>query len=222
MRVRRAVLLVSAATTAFAGACANVIGVAGYKDAIEELCGPCDTIPDCADRLDEGLLAASDDQVHDWLEDYSRLGCANADCQGALFQCFYSAPGLCIEVGGNGGTCGRSEECCGFDFDEPDKGAGCCDGGGTAACCADCKSCSEAVEAYANQLPFDDTALCLSQVDSWNELHACAIKGDNPLNNCTLPCEGGGDMPPTEDACRICLSAKCNALYQACGANAGF
>jgi hypothetical protein len=219
MRLRRAVLL--AAGAAFAGACANVIGLSDHRDAIKVLCGPCDTIPDCADRLDEGLSAASDDQVHDWLEEYSKLGCANADCESGLFQCFYSAPGLCVSPE-EGGACGRSEECCGFDFDEPDKGAGCCDsGGGAGACCADCKRCADKVEAYANQLPFDEATLCLSQAGAWKDLHACATAG-MLINNCKGQCEGGGDVPPTEALCKACLANKCLALFQACGEDAGF
>lgn len=206
---RRALLLVAA--TAGAGACANVVGVADYKDAVDELCGPCDAIPGCADRLREGLAQAEEEEVVAWLEQYVQLGCDGADCQLELARCFYSAPGMCVAAGE---ACETSESCCGFDFGQPAAGAGCCDGGGSARCCEDCKTCADAAAAFESQAAFDEGTLCRTQVASWEALLGCVTSG---VVDCDAVCATMG-----ADACHECLQAKCPSESAACGFDEGF
>jgi hypothetical protein len=211
-RARRVVLLAAAA--AGAGACANVLGVADYKDAVDELCGPCDTIPDCADRLDASLSAAPREEVIAWLEEYKRLACNSSDCQLELARCFYTAPDLCTALGD---PCETSEACCGFDFDEPAKAAACCAGSGSGVCCDDCLSCADRIDAYADGKAVGDATLCRTHVKSWQDLLACAT--DGVLDNCKAECEGA---MPTPMFCKGCLADKCQATFKACGEDPGF
>lgn len=214
-RIRRAVLLASAAVTA--GACANVIGVADHRNAVAELCGPCtQTMPDCAAELETSLTGASEAEVIAWLEEYGRLGCEGADCSLELARCFYAAPGLCAPIGS---ACDASETCCGFDFDDTGKGAGCCDGGGSPTCCDDCKTCAERVEAYANQDAFDDATLCRSHAKSWKDLLTCATDDSGMMTGCLAACTGAVEMP---DLCKGCLAERCAVQFKACGENEGF
>jgi hypothetical protein len=216
MRPRRLLLL--AAVTAGAGACANVIGVSGYQDAIEELCGLCDTIDDCEPRLEDALAKASDEEVSTWLQSYADLGCSDAECQTAAFECFYIAPGLCADTE-MGEACEISQACCGFfDPEDPANPPGCCHGGGNGYCCNGCQTCGDLVDlVLANGLiPSTDT-LCRSHLASWNALLACAIP-EPPLAGCTEVCIGPGADPME---CQPCLTADCLKDFQACTTNQG-
>lgn len=199
-------LLVAATLTA--GACARVIGVAEYRNVVVVLCdAPCEVPADCAERLSASLAGATNDEVITWLEEFDRRDCASAACNDELLRCFHTAPGLCGE---SGEACERSAECCGFDDDAPAAGAGCCAGSGSGACCDDCRTCAERVDAFAKGAPFEDAAVCLSQAKSWNELRACAEA------KCDIPCAAG------EEGCKFCLAKECGSLYLACGNDTGF
>lgn len=210
--------LACAAGTCAAAACAQIVGVDGYKNAIEELCGTCESeFPGCADGLEQSLASAPDDEVRAWLETYDDLRCDKARCDLELERCYYAAPGLCTEQGEG---CVASETCCGFDFDAPHDGAGCCDNGGNGACCAKCHTCAERVEAYAREEAFDDATLCRSQAASWKDLLACAA--DDPMKpdlKCNEACIGA---LATYELCKGCLAKKCSTQFEACGADTGF
>lgn len=202
-----------------AAACAQIVGVDDYKDAIAELCDVCEAVaPECSPKLKESLDGATDDEVRAWLQGYSDHGCATADCELGLAQCFYSAPGLCVAAGQ---ACEVSESCCGFEFNGDHRGgAGCCGGGSQGACCERCSTCAEQIDAYATQTGFDDAAVCRSQASAWSALLACA-KDDpkNQLVQCDAACTG---MLASEELCKKCLAEKCQAQFQACGSAEGF
>lgn len=211
MSWRRLASLAGAAL--FVGACANILGVSGYEDAAAVFCGPCDdpetVLRDCTDRLTDALDAASDEERAAWLKEYDRLHCDQADCATDALRCFFTAPGLCV---GAGATCERSEECCGFDFDSPGDGFGCCAKDELSAagqCCESCETCPGALAIYAAGGTVTYPQVCLSHLTAWRDLRTCAVE------KCSDACMGDKDL------CQACLGSDCTTPFQACGAHQG-
>lgn len=195
-RAHRAALL--GAAVALTGACVNVLDAAGYSDAVEELCGVCTDIPECRPTLEAKLADASDADVRDWLSRYTDLGCDTGSCDTTGLECFYTAPGVCSAMDA---PCGKSLECCGFDFDKPPAGAGCCakDGG---ACCDHCLTCAAAF----GKSPADTGGVCKSQEKALLDVVACRKK------NCDDACATPGP------SCNACMSDDCKAACVTQGA----
>jgi len=180
------------------GACVDVIGAGGYKDAVDELCGVCTDITDCRKTLETKLGAASDEEVRDWLARYSDLGCDKGECKTTGLECFYSAPGVCLD---KGGACEASTECCGFNFDKPHEGAGCC-GEADGTCCDHCLTCAAAF----GKMPADTNGACNSQKKALLDVIACRDK------NCPDECATPGI------ACNACMGNDCKTACMTQGA----
>lgn len=191
-----------AAAVASIAACADVLGMTDYNDAISKLCDPCGPkwLPSCKKTLTQSLENATDEQKAEWLTLYSDLSCYKARCEEEGLQCFYKAPGVCAEAEA---ACKRNEACCGYDFDNPTEGSRCCAttaDSETGRCCGTCVTCAAAL---GLQNP-DVTQLCIS--------HRPALKAvlDCKAAHCSgLLCE-------TKDACDLCLAKNCKTEIQAC------
>lgn len=196
------IALLAAATMTIV-ACADVIGASNHLDAVEELCRFCDTagsLPDCKKKLTSGLATAKDSDIADWLQTYVDLDCGRADCTTTALECFYTAPGVCTELGQ---TCTRSQECCKFDFDDARKGSGCCGPEKKGHCCEECLTCAKAV----GVLKPDMNAVCLSHQDSVAAVVSC--------RNTTCM----SDCADTKLSCDQCVATKCPKIAQACNDN---
>lgn len=198
-RAHRAILLGAAVT--LLGACAEVLGITEYSDAVEGLCHLCSgDFPDCREALETKLGEASEADVRAWLQLYSDLGCDKAQCNTAEFyQCFYTAPANCQA---EGGACERSEACCGFDFAKPREGAGCC-AAGDGTCCAQCLTCAAAL----GESPPDRDGVCLSQRSALDIVLGCRDA------KCKIACATAGA------ACNTCMLTSCKSQLDACNAN---
>lgn len=197
--VHRIALLAAAAVTIVA--CADVIGAGSHRDAVEELCKVCnDTLPDdCKKTLTDALATSSDADVADWLQTYVDLSCDRADCSKTALQCFYTAPGVCTSLGQ---ACSKSAQCCGFDFDDARKGAGCC-AAGDGQCCDTCLTCAEAV---GLQVPDVDT-VCLSHRAALDAVVNCR------KTTCLTACAA------SKITCDTCVNEKCKTQAKTCNDN---
>lgn len=194
-------LLAAAAT--LAAACANVLGVADYHDAITPLC-KCSTLHDCEDRLAKSLETATEDERQEWLERYTDLHCEVATCDSTAYECFYTAPGLCAEPSAE---CEISAECCGFDFEDARAGAGCCAGAGgggdPGACCSSCRTCADVLTEAAETLTPDTSKLCKSHEQWWDDVAKCRN------GKCEEQCA-------TLAECAKCVANNCKTAVNAC------
>jgi hypothetical protein len=171
-RARRAALFLAGLT--WLTACAKVIGVSGYSDAVGELCGPCDEIPDCEAALSTALETASAAEREAWLQTFDELDCAHAACDTTALACFFAGPGLCAE---KEGPCKRSVECCGYDVKNPKMGARCAagpdDGDAEGACRDGCFSCPELLGRLLDKETTDAESVCLQDKDKWAAVDKC-------------------------------------------------
>ncbi|MFO0589509.1 MAG: hypothetical protein U0441_18370 [Polyangiaceae bacterium] len=196
------VALLAVAVTSIA-ACADMLGMTEYHDAIDELCGPCGqkTLPDCKKTLEQSLDNATDPEKADWLALYADLHCDTGRCVEVGLQCFYKAPGVCADAET---ACKRNEACCGYNFDSPAEGTRCCAttvDSPSGHCCDTCVTCAAAL---GLQNP-DPSQLCISHREALKAVADCKD------NYCKLACD-------TKATCDACLLTKCKAQIDACNA----
>lgn len=216
MRAARRIILLIAGAGAVV-ACSKALGLADYKDAAHELCSVCTTLDGCETTLEDKLGAATEEQRSAWLKRYSELHCDKAQCDTTALECFYSAPGNCADTGV---ACSRSEACCGFDFDAPEKGAACCVDSGGGACCAGCRSCA----AVLGDATPDVSTLCLSELPLWSAVKECHDKNCTPEHcSCSLENKCGavcGALCSPEKCETNCMNIFCKSEVAACLATA--
>jgi hypothetical protein len=105
-------LLRLAALCAAMAACADVLELTDRTDAVEQLCGCSDEVPQfegaCVETLSDRLAGVSDQTRADWLGFFAeRCGGSDGVCPHA-YEC-YARPGTCAAL-----ACKADNECCGF------------------------------------------------------------------------------------------------------------